>query len=92
MLLVASNSSTSNGTAWQDLSPVVVLFETTSAFFSQNTKVFAVPGQKLGWTNLVEHSINIGNAASFRIPYRRFMHSKREALETEVGKSFCILE
>ena len=40
----------------------------------------------LGWTEAVKYSIDVGEAAAFKILYRRFMHPKKEALETELKK------
>jgi len=57
-----------------------------TGFLERNAKVFAAPGQPLGWTDVVKHHIDTGEATPFRIPYRRFMHSKKDALETEVRK------
>ena len=49
-------------------------------FLAENVEVFTVPGATLSWTEAVKHSIDVGDAAAFKIPHRRFVNSKKEAL------------
>ncbi|NOZ55185.1 MAG: DDE-type integrase/transposase/recombinase [Calditrichaeota bacterium] len=60
--------------------------EGITEFLRSNVMVFAAPGKALGWTDVVKHQIETEGGRPFRIPYRRFMHSKKDALESEVQK------
>ena len=55
-------------------------------FLYKNVEVFVVPRVTLGWTEAVRHSIDVREAATFKILYCRFVHSKKEALETKLKK------
>ena len=48
--------------------------------------IFAKPGVTLGWTDVIEHSIDTCDNKPFKILYRRLMQSKKIALEEEVNK------
>ena len=46
--------------------------------------VFAIPGEELGRTHVVEHGIDTGTASPIRQPYRRLPLSKKEEVEREL--------
>jgi hypothetical protein len=48
--------------------------------------IFATPGGPLGWTNLIQHTIDTGSARPVRLPPRRMAPTQREVANTEIDK------
>ena len=53
---------------------------------SKHRAAFAAPGEKLGRTTKVLHTIDTGDAEPFKIPYRRLPLAKKRVAEDEIAK------